>query len=80
MLYAAMTVKASNTVSATFQGMEPESPERIAFSLRPDLKDRLRIYMVKGGYNLREQSKAINDLIEAGLVVKEAETQKSKEN
>lgn len=52
------------------------NPDRVAFNLRPEVRDKLRIYMAKKGYNLREQSNAINDLLEFALDQKDIKGQK----
>lgn len=68
-----MSAEISSTTNATNHIM---NPDRVAFNLRPEVRDKLRIYMAKKGYNLREQSNAINDLLEFALDQKDIKGQK----
>jgi hypothetical protein len=43
------------------------NPDRMAINIAPETRSRVLVFMANQGYNLREQSQAINELIDVGL-------------
>lgn len=42
-------------------------PNRMAFIMKPELRQRFYVWMAKGGYGVKRQADAMNDLIEKAL-------------